>query len=194
MSFWGSLFGGSSPTLNSDINKTGQVADFSSGLGQSSATKGTNFFSSILSGDPTKIGQALAPAISAGQQGVQQQKNQIAQFSNRSGGNNAKSNALESQQRGNITNMVGGMQSGAASTLLNSGQSLLGTALGGYQEQAGLDKERMENWANSILGKGITGAVQGAEAFGMGAAGGALPGGPGAAAGGQGAFASFLNG
>lgn len=167
MSFWSSLFGGQSKTLNSDINKTGQVADFSSGLGQSSATKGTNFFSSITSGDPTKIATALAPAISAGQQGVQQQKNHIAQFGNRSGGSTAKSNALESENRGNITNMVGGMQANAASTLLSSGTGLLGIALSGFGQEAGLDKERMENWANSILGKGITSGIASAESAGI---------------------------
>lgn len=159
MSFWGSLFGGSSPTLNSDINKTGQVADFSSGLGQSSATKGTNFFSNILSGDPTKIATSLAPAISAGQQGVQQQKQQIANFGNRSGGSTAKSNALESENRGKITEMVGGMQAGAASTLLSSGDSLLSKAMSGFGQEAGLDKERMDNWTKSILGSGITSAI-----------------------------------
>lgn len=171
MSFWGSLFGGQNKTLSSDINQTGQIAGTASQLGTNNATQGSNFFSSILSGDPTKIGQALAPAISAGQQGVQQQKNQIAQFGNRSGGSTAKSNALESENRGNITNLVGGLQSGSASALLSSGSSLLGTALSGYNAQAGLSQQQMENWANSILGKGITSAVSSAESAGLGAAG-----------------------
>ena len=187
MSFWGSLFGGSNPTLSKDINQTGQIAGFASGLGQSNTTQGSNFFSSILSGDSTKIGQALAPAISAGQQEVQQQKNQISQFGNRSGGSTAKSNALEAQNRGNITNMIGGMQSGAASTLLNSGQGLLGTALGGFNQQAGLSQQQMENWANSILGRGITGAAAAGESFGLGAGAGALAG-TGAGAGGMSAL------
>lgn len=160
MSFWSSLFGGQSKTLNSDINKTGQVADFASGTGQSSTTKGTNWFSSILSGDPTKIGQALAPAIAAGQQGVQQQKNQIANFGNRSGGSTAKANALESENRGNITKAVGEMQSGAASTLLSSGDSLLSKAMSGFGQEASLDAKRMENWRKSILGAGTIDLAQ----------------------------------
>lgn len=171
MSFFSALFGGSSPQINSALSNTGQLAGFASGQGQNNTTAGSGFFNSILSGDSTKIGTALAPAISAGQQGVQQQKNEIANFGNRSGGNNAKSQSLDSANRGNITNLVGGLQSGAASTLLSSGQSLLGTALGGYQQQAGIAQQQMENWANSILGKGITSAVSSAESAGLGAAG-----------------------
>jgi hypothetical protein len=172
MSFWGSLFGGQNTTLNSDINQTGQLSGFASGLGQNNTTQGSNFYSSILSGDPTKIGQALAPAISAGQQGAQQQKNQTAQFGNRAGGTNASMQAIDASTRGNITNLVGGLQSGAASTLLNSGQSLLGTALGGYNQQAAMSQQQMQNWANSILGKGISGAAAAGESFALGGFGG----------------------
>lgn len=159
MSFAGALFGGQNPTLTSTMNNTGQIAGFSSGIGQNSTTKGTNFFSSLLSGDPTKIGQTLAPAISAGQQGVQQQKNQISQFGSRSGGNTAKVASLDAANRGNITNMVGGAQSGAASSLLSSGSGLLGTALSGFNQQADMSQQQMENWSNSILGGLTAGAV-----------------------------------
>lgn len=194
MSFWGSLFGGSNPTLNSDISKTGQISDFSSSLGQKNTSTGSNFFNSLVSGDATKISQTLAPQISAAKTSLQQNQKTSAQNSDRSGGKAASNNAAQDKVHSDITNMVGSLTGGAASTLLSSGSGLLGTALGGYNEQADMSQKQMENWANSILGKGITGAVQGAEALGMGAAGGALPGGPGAAAGSQGAFASFLNG
>ncbi len=160
MSFFSALFGGSSPEINSSLSNTGKLAGFSSGQGQANTTAGSGFFNSILSGDSTKIASALAPAISAGQQGVQQQKQQIANFSNRSGGSTAKVNSLDSANRGNIINMVGGMQSGAASTLLSSGQSLLGTALGGYSQQADLAQKQMDNWSNSIFG-GLLGGIGG---------------------------------
>lgn len=167
MSFWGSLFGGQSKTLSSDINQTGQLSGFASGVGQNNTTQGSNFFSSLLSGDPTKIGTALAPAISAGQQGAQQQKNSTAQFGNRSGGTNASMQAIDAATRGNITNLVGGAQTGAASTLLSSGSGLLGTALSGYNQQAGLSQQQMQNWQQSIFGGGISdlaaGALGGAE-------------------------------
>jgi len=165
MGFFQSLFGGQNKVLSGDINQTGQLAGTASQLGTNNATAGSNFFSSLLSGDSSKIATALAPAISAGQQGAQQQKAETAQFSNRSGGNNAKMQTIDSATRGNITNMVGGMQSGAASTLLSSGQSLLGTALGGYGQQAQLSQDQMKNWESSILGSGITGAVNYGESF-----------------------------
>ena len=75
-----------------------------------------------------------------------------------------------------ITNLIGSLTGGAASSLTSSGSSLLSTGLSGYGEQAGLSQEQMQNWANSILGRGITGAVSSAESFGLGAAGGALSG------------------
>lgn len=165
MSFWGSLFGGQNSTLSGDINKIGKISDFSSGQGQKNTSAGSSFFNSILSGDTGKIAQALAPAISAGQQGVQQQKNEISQFGNRGGGNNAKVQSLDSANRGNNINMIGGLQSGSASALLNSGQSLLGTALGGLNQQADLSETQMKNWAQSILGSSITGAVNYGESF-----------------------------
>jgi hypothetical protein len=194
VSFFGSLFGGQNGTLSSDMSKTGQISDFASGMGQSNATAGSGFFNSILSGDATKTAQALAPQTSALKTSVQNDQKTATQNGTRSGGTAATNAASKDKVHSDITNLTGSLTGGAASNLLSSGQSLLGTALGGYNQQAAMSQQQMQNWQNSILGKGITGAVQGAEAFGMGSAGGALPGGPGAAAGGQGAFASFLNG
>lgn len=172
MSWFSSLFTGNSPQLNSSLSNTGQLAGFASGQGQNNTTQGSGFFSSLFSGDPTKIGQTLAPAISAGQQGVQQQKNEIANFGNRSGGNNAKSQSLDSANRGNITNMIGGLQAGAASSLLSSGQSLLGTALSGYGQEAGIADQQMKDWQSSIFGGALTsGAAIGAKALGAWAGG-----------------------
>lgn len=194
MSFFGSLFGGSSPTLNSDISKTGQISDFASSIGQSNTSAGSGFFNSLVSGDSSKIAQTLAPEISAAKVSNQQTQKTNSILGNRGGGTAATNAASSDKLHSDITNLTGSLTSGAAGTLLSSGQNLLGTALGGYNQQANMSQMQMQNWQNSIFGKGITSAVQGAEAFGMGSAGGALPGGPGAAAGGQGAFASFLNG
>lgn len=159
MSWISSLLNGNSSQLNSSLSNTGSLAGFSSGQGQANTTAGSGFFQSLLSGDATKTAQALAPTISASQQGVQQEKNQLAQFGNRSGGNTAKAASLDSANRGNIINMVGGLQSGAASTLLSSGQNLLGTALGGYGQEADLAQKQMEGWASSIFGGALTGAA-----------------------------------
>lgn len=165
MSFWSSLFGGSNPTLNSTMNQTGSIAGYTSNLGQNNTTAGSNFFSSILSGDPSKIAQTLAPEISAMQGQGQQQKNAIAQFGNRSGGSNSAAQNIDSSNRANLTNLIGGLQSGAASTLLSSGQSLLGQSLGALNQEANMSQLQMQNWQNSILGSGITGLINYGESF-----------------------------
>lgn len=168
MSFWGSLFGGSNPTLNSTMNQTGSIAGYSSNLGQLNTNAGSNFFSSLLSGDSSKIAQTLAPEISQMQKGGQQQKNAIAQFGNRSGGSNSAAQSIDSGNRASLTNLIGSLQSGAASNLLNSGQGLLGTSLGALQQEAGMSQQQMENWSNSILGLGLTTGIGALEGFGLG--------------------------
>lgn len=169
MSFWSSIFGGASPTLTSDINKTGQISGFASGLGQQNATAGSNFFSSILSGDATKTSQALAPQISAAKKSLQQDQKTNAMNGTRSGGTAASNNAAQDKIHSDITNLTGSLTGGAASSLLSSGSSLLGTALSGYGQQSQMSQEQMQNWQNSIFGKAIG---QGVGAVTTGAVGG----------------------
>lgn len=153
------------------MGQTGSIAGFSSNLGQQNTSAGSGFFNSILSGDSAQIAKTLAPEISQMQQGGQQQKASTAQFGNRSGGNNAKTQGIDSGNRASLTNLIGGLQSGAASNLLSSGQNLLGTSLGALNQQAQMSQQQMENWNNSIFGKGITSAIGSGEAAGLGALG-----------------------
>jgi hypothetical protein len=51
---------------------------------------------------------------------------------------------------------------------LSSGQGLLGTALGAYNQNAQMSQQQMENWSNSILGMGTTTAAGAAEGFALG--------------------------
>ena len=183
MSFWGSLFGGSNPTLNRDMAQFGQIGNFATGLGEGNLSQASNFYSSLLSGDPSKQAQVLAPEIGAIQQQGQQAKNQAAQFGNRAGGTNASMQAIGDQSRASIDNMISSLLGASASGLAGTGSSLLSQGQSAYGAQLGASQQQMENWANSILGRGITGAAAGAESFGLGAAGGAI-GGTGAGAGG----------
>lgn len=194
MSFWGSLFGGSSPQLNTLIGQYGQIGGNLTGQGQKYTNQSGDFFSSILSGDASKQAQVLAPEISSAKTSAQQQNKTNAEFGTRSGGTTASTAATNDRVHSDITNLIGSLTGSSASNLASLGTTLTGQGLGALGQEQGAVAQQMANWQNSILGKGITGAVQGAEALGMGAAGGALPGGPGAAAGAQGAFASFLNG
>ena len=168
MGFFGSLFGGSNPTLNSGINNVGNLAGFASGQGQSNISSADKFWQSILSGDSSKIGQALAPEVSANQQQGQQSKNQLAQFGTRSGGTAAAGAGIDAAGRSNMINLIGGLQGKAASSLGSMGSSLLQTGLQGYGQQADMSQMRMQNYINSILGKGISSGIGAAEGFGLG--------------------------
>ena len=166
--FWGGLFGGQNETLNQNINQSGQVGAFATGLGESSLKQSNKFWQSILSGNSAKIGQVLAPEISAQQKQVQQGEKTAAEFGNRGGGVNSATQAAQGQARGNIVNLVGSLQSGAASSLAEQGSGLLSQGLQGIGMQAGLSQERLNNWKNSILGQGLQYGAGYAEGFGLG--------------------------
>lgn len=168
MSWAGSLFGGQNPTLNSTINQTGQIGGFATGLGMSNLTAGSNWMQNIISGDPSKIGQALAPEISAQQGQINQQNKQTAEFGSRSGGTASANASAQAGGRGNIINLVGGLQSGTANSLTNTGAGLLNTGTSAYTTQADMSQQRMQNWSDSIFGLGITKAAGFGEGFGLG--------------------------
>lgn len=167
MSFFSSLFGGSNPTLSSTMGKTGQISDFASSQGQQNTTAGSSFFNGLLSGDATKTSQALAPQISAAKTSLQSDQKKASETGSRSGGTAGANNAAQDKVHSDITNMTGTLTGGAASTLLSSGSGLLGTALGGYNQQANMSQVQMDNWQNSLFG----GALTGGAAIGMKALG-----------------------
>jgi hypothetical protein len=178
MGFWSAILGGSNPTLNNDISQLGQLSGFSQGIGQGDTTAASNYYRNILSGDPALEAKSLAPQISAQQGQEQQARNSLAQFGNRSGGTGAAQQAIGAQGRGNIINALGGLQQGAAGGLANIGQSNLGLAASDTQAQAGESQQRLQNYMNSILGKGISSGVGALESYGLGGLGG-VPGGGG---------------
>jgi hypothetical protein len=146
-------FLGTSPTLTSAQNNSGQIGSFASGTGMSNTTAGSNWMQSILNGN---FSQALAPEISAQQGQNAQQKKQLAEFGSRSGGTASAAANIDAQGRSNLINLEGGLQSGAASNLLSSGTSLLGTGLSAFGQQANIANQQMQNWADSIFGKAAT--------------------------------------
>lgn len=169
--FFNAIFGGSNPTLNKDTSQEGALDGYSTGVGEGNTTAASTYYQNLLSGDPTKIATSLAPEISAGQQQTQQAKNQMAQFGTRGGGTDAASAAADAQNRSYIINLIGKLQGGAASGAANLGTTNLGMASTDTAEQAALSQQRMQNWLNSILGKGITTGASSAETAGLGAAG-----------------------
>lgn len=165
MSWFSSLFSGQNPTLNSTIGQSGQIAGYATGAGEGATSAGLNWMKDILSGDPTKTSQALTPEISAQQGQISQAAKQGAEFGTRSGGTASANASAQAQGRGNIINLVGGLQSGTAGNLAQTGQNLLTTGLGALNQQAEMSQQRMQNWSDSILGLGVTKTA----GFGVGA-------------------------
>ena len=145
----------------------GQVGGSELGQGQGFTTQAGNYYSNILSGNPSAIAQSLAPQISAQQGQLQNQMNQNAQFGNRAGGTNASNQAAAGQARGNIINAIGGAQSGAAGALGSMGSNLLSQGAGNIGAEAGLARQSNQDTLSQI------GAIgQGAAQIASGIAGG----------------------
>lgn len=177
MSFAGSIFGGSSPELNTLIGQFGKTGSNAIGQGQKYTNQAGDFWSSIISGDASKQAQALAPEISADKKATQQDTKTSAILGGRTGGTAAHNAASSDRVHSDITNLIGSLTGSSASSLAGLGSNLLSTGLGALGQEQGAVQQRMQNWQNSILGKGITGAAQAGESFATGGVGGAAAGG-----------------
>lgn len=161
MSFAGALFGGSNPTLNSQIGTLGSIAGSSTKEGQTDTSDASKFFQSILAGDD----KSLAPQIGSIKKQGQQKLQTLSQFGNRSGGTNATANSVGDTTTASINDLIQSLTGSAASNLGSLGTSLTNTGLSAYSQQAGVSQQQMQNWKNSILGQGITGAINYGESF-----------------------------
>lgn len=156
MSWLGSLFTGENPTLNKNIGLFGQEAGFDTGIGQGDVTKASQWYSDILSGDPTKEAEAIAPETSALQTEGQQKKNELAEFSPRSGGTAAATSAIDTDTRAQIIKLLGGLKSGAAGSLAGIGENEQSLGLNTQEAQDQASQQRLKNWQDSILGQGTS--------------------------------------
>ena len=156
MGFFSGLFTGSNPTLNENIPAFQQNAGFAQGVGQGDVTAASKWYNDILSGDPTKMAQAVAPETAAIQEQTQQAKNKTAQFSPRSGGTTAAMAGLDENTRAQIIKLLGGLQGGAAGSLANLGTNEQQLSLEARMAADQASQQRLKNQADSILGLGIT--------------------------------------
>lgn len=152
----------------------GDLSKFETGSGESGINAAQGFYGDILSGDPSKIAEVLAPEIKAGQQQVQQQAETNANFGNRGGGTNASTQAARSNERGNIINLIGGLQQGAAGAEAGIGENMLGQSSTNIGNEANLAINR-RNQVNNDVGGIAQGAAEIAAPFLGGAGGGADP-------------------
>ena len=156
MSFWTSIFGGQNKTLNSNINNFQSIGGFATNLGEKSLSDAAKFSSDILSGDQSKIAKSLGPEIKTIQDQTQQNKNQTAQFGNRSGGNNAKIQTSGDTARSSINDLVSSLLGKSADSLASIGSTSLSAGMNAYKTGTDLSQTQMDNWSNSILGLGLT--------------------------------------
>ena len=166
------LFAGNPAQQEQD--QFGALGNYETGTGEGLTTAGAGYDLGVLSGDPTKIATALAPEISTGQSQVEQQRLQDANFGTRSGGTTASTEAAGAANRGNIINLEGGLQSGAASSALGAGSGLLSGASSNIGSEAQLAEERRKQVTGDIGG-----IAQGAASIATGLMGDPAAPGPG---------------
>ncbi len=172
MSLFSSIFDlASGKAVQSEQNQFGALAGYETGVGEGLITPAAQYEESLLSGDPTKTAQAMAPEISANQQQTQQFKNQTAEFSPRSGGTAASVANADTSGRSNLIDLLGKEQSGAASTSLSAGSGLLDSASSNLGNEANLAEQWRKSQVSDIgqIGKaaaqiatlGMTGGMDG---------------------------------
>lgn len=160
-SFLSGIFAGSNPTLEGDTNNAGNVMNFGTSVGEGDITNASGFYNDLLAGDPAKTAQLLAPQIGNITGQGQQQKDTIAQFGNRSGGNNSKAQTIDDSTRANIDDMVSQLTGKAAGDIGSLGTSTLGIGLNANQVQDQESQQKLENEQQSLLGGLITRGVNG---------------------------------
>ena len=149
----GSIFDlASGDPTEGEQKKFGSLGDYQTGVGEGLTTAGAGFNEDILSGDPTKISQALAPEISAGQGQVEQQRLQDANFGTRSGGTAASTEAATAANRGNIIDLVGGLQKSTAESSLSHGGNLMDSASSNIGNEAQLAEQRRQQQVGDVNG------------------------------------------
>lgn len=166
--FLGSILGGQNKTLSTDIGKAGDISNFGTTTGEKNITDASKYYSDILSGDPSKIAESIAPEVSTGATQTQQEKNQLAQFGTRSGGTAAASAGADAANRSNIINLIARLRQGAAAGATGIGENQTGQGLQANAQQAQLSQQQLENYMKSIIGQGIGAGVGGVEGFALG--------------------------
>ncbi len=153
----GSLVSGIFDLASGDPTKSEEqglqsLSGFENPTGEGAVNAGLGFNNAILSGDPSKIAQVEAPEIKAGQDMIQQNAEQAAMFGNRGGGGNASTQAAQAGERGNIINLTGQLQQGAAASDIGAGENLLGQGATNLNSQASLAAANQARKASDVGG------------------------------------------
>lgn len=166
---WYDIFTGGNSGLDKANASIGNLAGYSTGIGERGTTGALNYDLGLLSGDPTKVAQTLSPEIQQAQQQAQMNKNTVAQFGNRGGGMNAVMAGLDDATRAKLLSLAGGLRQGAAADAGRLGTTNLGLASNDAAEQAKIAQQQHENMMNGIFGKALSGGLGFLENKGLGA-------------------------
>jgi hypothetical protein len=128
----------------------GDLSTYGTNTGEGAVNTANTYEQGILSGDPSTIAKTLAPEISAGQGQVQQAAMTNAQFGNRSGGTNASTQGAQAGERGNIINLIGQEQQGAAGAEASLGTNLLGQASSNINSEADLAAANQQRESSDV--------------------------------------------
>ena len=102
------------------------LENFGISRGEKDITQAQDFWSAILSGDPTQISKVLGPEISAVNKQTQEAKKTASEFGNRGGGTNAAMQTLDDKSVAAVRSMISNLTGSAAGALGSGGAGLLG--------------------------------------------------------------------
>ena len=161
--FLSGIFTGSNPGLHKAQENLGSLAGYSSNTGETGTNAAMDYNLGLLSGDPTKVAQTLAPEIKTLGEQAQQNKNTVAQFGNRGGGMNSVMAGLDDATRAKLISLIGSLRQGAAQNLGQLGTANLQLGQSGNMDAAKIAQQELENQQGSllsgILNKGISGGL-----------------------------------
>lgn len=116
------------------------LGKFGIGHGEKDISQAENFWSSILSGDPSQISKVLGPQISAVNKQTQEQKKTASEFGNRGGGTNAAMQSLDDRSIAAVRSMISNLTGEAGGALGSLGGGLLSTGAAATGEAFGESK------------------------------------------------------
>ena len=145
----------------------GDISHYGAGEGKKNTGAAGDYWQAILSGDQKKIAQASSPQTSVIQGQAQQQKNQLAEFGNRSGGTNAGSQMIDTEADKAVMDLINTLIPQAATNLANLGtnelslgESAAGTL--GQQTEAARQADKASEFS---LGKTLGGIAKAGLSF-----------------------------
>ena len=143
--------------------------------------RASNFYTSLLSGDPNRVAQAVGSSTNAARKTGETELKQLSSFGNRSGGTNQVAGKVGETGRGSIIDSIlgaktgaagklgdiGGAQTGRAEGELGASGNVAGTLFSGATDartqSAQLHAQAVKTWAQlingAINGQGILGAA-----------------------------------